>query len=162
MMNFTTASLCDTYYGTENFHIAEPLFRSYGSKQAFSGSITTVRCFEDSSVVKKILAEAGEGKVLVVDGGGSHRCALLDAQLATMAFENGWQGIVIYGCIREITLLNQIPIGIRALHAHPLLCHGKDTGDCDVSITFAGVNFRKDHFLYADTDGIIVSDTMLS
>lgn len=161
-MNLTTAYLCDTYSAKENFQIAEPLLRSYGSNFAFSGSITTVRCFEDNAMVKKILAEKGGNRVLVVDAGGSHRCALLGAQLATTAFENGWQGIVIYGCIRETTLLNQIPIGIRALHAHPLLCHGKDTGDRDILITFAGINFRKDHFLYADADGIIVSETMLS
>lgn len=161
-MNLTTTYLCDTYVGKENFQIAEPLLRSYGGNQAFSGSIATLRCFEDSAMLKKILAEKGGNRVLVVDGGGSHRCALLGAQLATMAFDNGWQGIVIYGCIRDTALLNKIPIGIRALHAHPLFCHGKDTGDHDVLITFAGVNFRKDHFLYADTDGIIVSETMLS
>lgn len=161
-MNLTTAYLCDTYVGKENLQIAEPLLRSYGGNQAFSGSITTLRCFEDNAMLKKILAGKGDNRILVVDGGGSHRCALLGAQLATMAFENGWQGIVTYGCIRETALLNQIPVGILALHAHPLLCHGKDTGDHDVLITFAGVNFRKDHFLYADMDGIIVSETMLS
>lgn len=161
-MNLTTAYLCDTYAGKGNLQIAEPLLRSYGGNQVFGGSITTLRCFEDNAMLKKILTEKGGGKVLVVDGGGSHRCALLDAQLATMAFDNGWQGIVVYGCIRDAALLNQIPVGILALHAHPLLCHGKDTGDRDVLITFAGVNFRKDHFLYADMDGIIVSETMLS
>jgi regulator of ribonuclease activity A len=160
-MSLTTAYLCDTYSGKEGFQIAEPLLHSYGGIQAFSGVITTLRCFEDNAVLKKILSEKVENRVLVVDGGGSHRCALLGSQLAIMAYENGWQGLILYGCVRDTALLSQIPIGIRAMHAHPLLCHEKNTGDHDVLITFAGVNFRKDHFLYADMDGIIVSETML-
>lgn len=161
-MSLTTAYLCDNYSSNENFHIAEPLLQSYGGKQNFSGSITTLRCFEDNAFIKKILAEKVENRVLVVDGGGSHRCALLGAELATMAFKNGWQGIVIYGCIRDTALLTQIPIGIMALHTNPLLCHSKNNGDRDALITIAGINFRKDYFLYADMDGIIVSETMLS
>jgi regulator of ribonuclease activity A len=160
-MNLTTAYLCDMYSSKENFQIAEPLLQSYGGNPAFSGAITTLRCFEDNAILKKVLAEKVENRVLIVDGGGSHRCALLDSHLATIAYENGWQGLVIYGCIRDTALLNQIPIGIRALHTHPLGCHEKDIGDRDVLITFAGINFRKDHFLYADMDGIIVSETKL-
>ncbi len=160
-MNLTTAYLCDIYSGSENFQIAEPLLRPFGGVQLFSGAITTLRCFEDNSMIKKILSEQGNGRVLVIDGGGSHRCALLDIGTAKTASENGWQGLIIYGCIRDTVLLAQLPIGIMALHAHPLLCHSKDTGDRDGLITIAGVNFRKDHFVYVDTDGIIVSDTLL-
>lgn len=161
-MNLTTAYLCDRYAGNENFQIAEPLFRSFGGVQLFSGSITTLRCFEDNSMIKKILSEPGSGRVLVVDGGGSHRCALLGAKLAETAYKNGWQGLIIYGCIRDSLPIAQLPIGLLALHPHPLLCHGKDGGDRDGLITIAGVNFRKDHFVYADADGIIVSGTLLS
>lgn len=113
-------------------------------------------------MIKTILSEPGNGRVLAIDGGGSHRCALLGSELAETAFKNGWQGVIIYGCIRDSVLLAQIPIGIMALHAHPFLSHCKDTGDRDGSITIAGANFRKDHYVYADADGIIVSDTLLS
>ena len=161
-MTLTTAYLCDNYASNENFFIAEPLFRSFGGKSAFSGVITTLRCFEDNSSINLILAEQGQGRVLVIDGGGSHRCALVDGKFAKRAFANGWQGLVIYGCVRDSLELADIPIGILALHTHPLLCHGKDSGERDTMITFAGVNFRKDHSIYVDTDGIIVSETVLS
>ena len=161
-MNLTTAYLCDTYSGSENFYIAEPMFRSFGGKQMFSGAVTTLRSFEDNAMAKHILSENGNGRVLVFDGGGSHRCALIGAAHAKTAFDNGWQGLIVYGCVRETASLSQIPIGILALHAHPLLCHGKNTGDRDVMVTIAGVNFRKDHYVYADSDGIIVSETLLS
>ncbi len=160
-MNLSTAYLCDTYSSNENFQIAEPMFRQYGENPAFGGLITTIRCFEDNTLIKNVLTEKVENRVLIVDGGGSHRCALIDAQLATVAVANGWQGIVIYGCVRDAAALQHIPIGIRALHTHPLLCHGKDAGDRDILVAFAGVNFRKNHYLYADLDGIIVSETML-
>jgi regulator of ribonuclease activity A len=103
-----------------------------------------------------------QNRVLVIDGGGSHRCALVDINLATLAINNGWQGIVIYGCIRDSALIARLPIGIRALHTHPLTSHKRDRGDRDLLVTFAGINFKKDQFLYADSDGIIVSATMLS
>jgi regulator of ribonuclease activity A len=161
-MTFTTAYLCDSYSGRENLQIAEAVLTNFGGKDAFGGLITTIRCFEDNVLINKALSEKADNRVLVVDAGGSRRCSLIDAKLASIALENGWQGIVIYGCVRDTALLQQIPIGICALHAHPLLCHGKDSGDRDILVTFGGINFRKDHFLFADNDGIIVSETMLS
>ncbi|CAG7857248.1 hypothetical protein MCAMS1_02008 [biofilm metagenome] len=161
-MSLSTAYLCDTYSGTENFQIAESMLGHFGGKHAFGGLITTIRCFEDNTLITQVLSENVENRVLVVDGGGSHRCALIDAKLATLAVAYGWQGIVIYGCVRDSTLLQDIPLGICALHTHPARCHGKEVGDRDLLVTFAGVNFRKDHFLFADNDGIIVSETMLS
>ncbi len=134
----------------------------YGANPAFCGQITTLKVFEDNVLVLTTLQEKVQNKVLVIDGGGSHRCALIDIDLAKLAVSNGWQGIVVYGCIRDSALIAQQPIGIRALHAHPLKSHKKDHGDRDLLVTFAGVNFKKDHFLYADLDGIIVSETMLS
>ena len=135
---------------------------SYGANAAFSGQITTVKTFEDDILVRAVLEEKVQNRVLVIDGGGSHRCALVDNNLAKMAVDNGWQGIVVYGCIRDSASIAQLPIGIRALHTHPLSSHKKDHGDRDLLVSFAGVNFKKDHFLYADSDGIIVSATMLS
>lgn len=162
MTTFTTASLCDKHAGENHFQIAEPLFKSYGAKQAFSGRITTLKVFEDHVLIADALAEKGEDRVLVIDGGGSHRCALVGHELASLALANGWQGLVIYGCIRDCALINALPLGIRALHAQPLKSHEKGQGDRDLLVTFAGVNFKKDHFLYADADGIIVSETRLS
>ena len=135
---------------------------SYGANPAFCGQITTLKVFEDNVLVLTTLQEKVQNRVLVIDGGGSHRCALVDNDLARIAGDNGWMGIVIYGCIRDSALLAQLPIGIRALHAHPLKSHKKDHGDRDLLVSFAGVNFKKDHYLYADMDGIIVSATMLS
>jgi len=161
-MTFTTADLCDAHSHEEHFQIAEPIFKPYGANPAFCGQITTVKVFEDNVLVKKILEEKVQNRVLVIDGGGSHRCALVGDNLAKTAVGNGWQGIVVYGCIRDSAIINQLPIGIRALHTHPLKSHKKDHGERDVLITFAGVNFKQNHFLYADSDGIIVSETMLS
>ncbi|MFZ2171572.1 MAG: ribonuclease E activity regulator RraA [Methylococcaceae bacterium] len=161
-MTFTTASLCDVHSGEDYFQVAEPLFRSYGATPVFSGQITTLKTFEDNVLVRTVLEEKVQNRVLVIDGGGSHRCALVDHDLAMIAVDNGWKGIIIYGCIRDSALIAQLPIGIRALHTHPLKSHKKDHGDRDLLVSFAGVNFKKNHFLYADMDGIIVSATMLS
>jgi len=161
-MTFATARLCDAHAQEAHFQIVEPLFMSYGANPVFWGRISTLKAFEDYVQIKTALQEKAEGRVLVVDGGGSHRCALIDIELARLAVENGWQGMLIYGCVRDTVLLAELPIGIRALHAHPLQSHQKNLGDRDLPITFAGVNFKKDHFLYADHDGIVVSDRMLS
>ena len=160
-MAFTTADLCDRYSEQENFQIAEPLFRNFGSKRQFCGRITTLKVFEDNSMLRSALEEAGHNRVLVVDGGGSRRCALFGETLAALALENGWQGIVIYGCIRNADLINRVPIGVFALNTYPLCSHKHGHGDRDVMITFAGINFKKDHYLYADSDGIIVVETKL-
>lgn len=161
-MTFTTADLCDAHSAEVNFQIAEPLLKSYGGRPKFCGTISTVKAFEDNVLIRTILEQKVENRVLVVDGGGSHRCALLGEDLARIAIANGWQGIVIHGCIRDSESINQLPIGIRALHTHPLKSHKKDNGDRDLLVTFAGINFKQNHFLYADADGIIVSETLLS
>lgn len=160
-MPFSTADLCDRYSATEHLQILEPIFKTFGGNEIFSGRITTLKVFEDDALVAKALQERTENRVLVIDGGGSHRCALLGGDLTRLAYENGWQGIIVYGCIRNSLEINQIPIGIRALHTHPQKSHTKGAGDRDMLISFGGVNFKKEHFLYADEDGIIVSEAML-
>ncbi len=160
-MLFTTAALCDTYAQQKNFQIAEPIFKTFGNKSAFYGQITTLKVFEDQKLIEQVLQTPVVNRVLVIDGGGSHRCALLGADYATIAYENGWQGLIIYGCVRDSDVLATLPIGIRALHSHPLKSYHRDLGERDNALTFAGVNFKTDHFLYADNDGIIVSDVML-
>lgn len=161
-MIFTTAKLCDEYSHQPHFQIAESIFKHFGDSTAFFGQITTVKVFEDNGLVKKTLAEKVTDRVLVIDGGGSHRCALIGSELAETACENGWQGLIIYGCIRNSEALKQLPIGIRALHAQPLSSHERGMGETGNTLTFAGVNFKQGHFLYADADGIIVSETVLS
>ena len=161
-MPFHTADLCDQFSQQNNFQIAEPIFRFFGNQPRFSGLITTLKVFEDSSLIRKTLEQKVADRVLVIDGGGSHRCALIDADLVNIAVNNGWAGIIVNGCIRDAEQIAKLPIGIRALHTHPLKSHKKDHSDRDLLISFAGVNFKKDNFLYADMDGIIVSETMLS
>ena len=161
-MTFTTADLCDKYSELEHFQIAEPMFKSFGAKPAFCGQITTLTVFEDNVLIRSVLEKKVTNRVLVIDGGGSHRCALLGGNLASIASSNGWQGIIVYGCIRDSVEIQKIPIGIRALHTHPLNSHKKGTGNISNSATFSGVHFSKDYFLYADADGIIVSKTKLT
>lgn len=160
-MSFFTADLCDRFASQENFQIAEPLFRHFGGKSQFSGQITTLKVFEDNTLVRTTLEEKVKDRVLVIDGGGSKRCALLGDTLTGLAVENGWQGIVVYGSIRGSEAIDRMPIGVMALNTHPLRASKHDQGNRDVLITFAGVNFKKDHYLYADSDGIIVSETKL-
>lgn len=160
-MTFTTPDLCDRYSDTHHLQIAEPIFRPFGGKSAFSGRVTTLKIFEDNVLLRTVLEEKVENRVLVVDGGGSHRCALLGGNLAKLACDNGWQGIIVYGCIRDSVEVNRLPIGIRALHTHPLKSHKKGGGDRDILVTFAGINFRTGYYVYADEDGIVVSEDEL-
>ena len=160
-MIISTADLCDQYAEMEHFQVAEPLFKLFGNNSAFSGQITTLKVFEDNVLVRKTLQQPVSDRVLVINGGGSHRCALLGSNIAQLACDNGWQGIIVYGCIRDSAAIGTLPIGIRALHTHPLRSHKKGTGETNISVTFAGIHFKHDHFLYADADGIIVSEVKL-
>lgn len=158
-MEFQTADLCDENMDT--IRVADPLFRSFGEKKCFGGRIHTVKVHEDNVFVKEILATQGNGKVLVVDGGGSLRCALVGDIIAQSAADNGWAGIIVYGCIRDSGVIESIDIGIKALATHPLksIKHGR--GDKQLPVTFAGVTFSPDEYVYADSDGIILSKTPL-
>lgn len=160
-MLFTTAQLCDDYAHQPHFQIAEPIFKYFGGETTFSGQIITLKVFEDNELIKETLAKKVDNNVLVIDGGGSHRCALIDYKLAKLACDNGWKGIIIYGSIRNNTEIRSLPLGICALHTHPLQSHHRGIGESGNTLTFAGVNFKQSHFLYADEDGIIVSETRL-
>lgn len=159
-MSFQTTDLCDAHEGAVN--VVEPMFQSFGGKAAFSGQISTIKCFEDNSLVREALGKPGAGRVLVVDGGGSLRCALLGDQIAALAAKNRWEGVVVYGCIRDSEAIDRVDIGVRALATHPLKSVKKGVGDIDVPVTFGGVTFRPGHYLYADADGIIVAATPLT
>jgi regulator of ribonuclease activity A len=151
----STADLCDQR--PDDVSVAEPLLPSFGGIAAFAGKISTVRVHEDNVLVRSALEEPGEGRVLVVDGRGSLRCALLGDQIAALAASNGWSGIVVHGCVRDARALGQIPVGIRALAANPRKSGKLGNGERDVPVTFAGVTFEPGHHLYADEDGVVVS-----
>jgi regulator of ribonuclease activity A len=162
-MSFKTPDLCDefeTELGT-SIRVAAPMFQRYGARPSFSGQIVTLKVFEDNSLVREAFAQNGKGKVLVIDGGGSLRCALVGDQLAILAHKNGWEGTVVYGCIRDSGDINGIAIGVRALNTHPQKSIKKGAGDRDIAVTFGGVTFNPGEYLYADEDGILVSSKPL-
>jgi len=130
---------------------------NYGGKPAFGGEIVTIKCHEDNSLVARQVDEKGDGKVLVVDGGGSLRCALLGDNLAAKAVYNGWQGIVVYGCIRDVDEIAAMELGVQALATHPLKSVKRDQGLLNEAVTFGGVTFVPGHFVYGDNNGLIVS-----
>lgn len=159
-MDFQTADLCDAH--PARVTVADPIFARYGNTPAFCGPIATVKVYEDNVLVRQALEQPGEGRVLVIDGGGSLRCALIGDRLAALAVENGWVGIVVYGSIRDSRAIAAIAIGIRAINTCPRKSAKKGEGARDIPVTFAGVTFTPGHMLYADEDGIIVSERALS
>lgn len=159
-MSTKTADLYDEH--GENLQVAEPLFRDFGARLSFSGPVATVKCFEDNSLVRAALEQPGEGRVLVVDGGGSLRCALVGDLLGALGRDNGWTGIVVYGCIRDAVELGQIELGLKALATNPRKSVKRGEGQSDVPVRFAGVVFEPGAYLYADPDGIVVSDSPLA
>ncbi len=158
-MTFKTADLCDEY--SAQLQIAEPGLNDFGGNVVFSGPIATVKCFEDNSRVRERLSQPGEGRVLVVDAGGSRRCAMLGDILAQKGVDNGWAGVVMYGLIRDSDDISRMPIGVKALGTYPLKSEKKNIGDIDVPVRFMGVIYNPGAYLYADHDGIIVSATEL-
>ena len=154
-MSFSTADLCDEF--AEQLQIAEPLFVDFGSLEKFSGQIETIKCFEDNSLVKEAVERDGSNKVLIVDGGGSLRHSLLGDMLAEKALKNGWQGIVINGCVRDVEVLCQLQLGIKALNVIPLKTEKRGEGQKNIAVRFAGVSFRPGDYLYADRNGIVVA-----
>jgi regulator of ribonuclease activity A len=139
----------------------EPLFRDFGGRREFSGTVSTLRCFEDNSLVRAALEEPGDGRVLVVDGGGSLRCALVGGNLGVLGARNGWAGVVVWGCVRDALELAQAGLGVKALATHPRKSVKLGAGERDVPVTFGGVTFRPGDWLAADEDGVIVSDAAL-
>ena len=161
-MSFKTPDLCDKFVDKiHHLQVADPIFKSFGGTQTFCGRVTTLKIFEDNAPLRQVLEEKVEDRVLVIDGGGSHRCALFGGNLSKLASDNGWSGIIVYGCIRDSVEISRLPIGVLALHTHPMKSNKRGGGDRDCLITFAGVNFRTGSYLYADEDGVIVADDKL-
>ncbi|QKS31192.1 MAG: ribonuclease E activity regulator RraA [Candidatus Accumulibacter similis] len=163
-MSISTPDLLDRHEAKTvdgSVRVVAPIFRRYGGRPGFCGRIVTLKLFEDNSLVREVLAEDGHGRVLLIDGGGSLRCALVGDQLAILAQRNGWEGIVVYGCIRDSDPIARIDLGLRALNTHPLKSIKKGVGERDLAVTFAGVTFRPGDWIYVDADGIVVSDQPL-
>jgi len=153
-LTFATADISDALH--PKLQYVEPIFKSYGAQEKFFGPIKTIKCYEDNSLVKEALFSTGAGQVLVVDAGGSKRCAMLGDMLATAALKNGWAGIIMFGLIRDSAIINTLDIGVRALGTLPLKSEKKGVGEKNIDVRFAGVNFIPGYFVYADSDGIIV------
>jgi regulator of ribonuclease activity A len=160
--DFSTCDLCDAHRDGQTLRVLPPVFRDYGARRRFCGPVSTVKCFEDNSLVKEAVESAGAGRVLVVDGGGSLRRALLGGNLGAAAVRNGWAGVVVDGCIRDVAELAACDIGIRALAAMPLPPVKRSEGQRDVPVQVQGVWLSPGDWLYADADGIVVAEKALA
>jgi regulator of ribonuclease activity A len=159
-MNIQTSDLCDQFIDIIN--VALPIgFKNFGGKKAFYGSIVTVKCYENNPLVRQTLETDGRGKVLVVDGGGSLRCALMGDNMAEIALENNWSGVLIFGCIRDSAALANLNIGLKALNLNPVKSGKKQDGETNIIVNFANINFIPNQFIYCDEDGILVSPIKL-
>mgnify|MGYP006092982909 FL=1 len=157
MTKYNTADICDQY----DVLIADPIFNLYGGNSNFSGKIRTVIAVNDNSFVRELLEEKVDGHVMVVDGKGSMKCALLGDNLAAKAFENGWSGFIINGCIRDSAIINKISIGVKALNTVPNKSIKNNVGEYGTDIMIANATFKEGEFVYSDEDGIVISKTEL-
>ena len=154
-----TCDLCDAHKNDSSgaFRVLPPVFRDFGGRAAFAGPVTTVKCFEDNTSVKAAVESPGHGRVLVVDGAGSLRRALLGGNLGAAAARNGWAGVLVHGCVRDAAELAECEVGIRALALMPLPTEKRNAGERDVPVQIDGIWIRPGDFLYADDDGIVVT-----
>ena len=136
-------------------------FRSFGARKTFGGQVVTVKCFEDNSRVKELLATDGTGKVLVVDGGASMRCALMGDMIAESAVKNHWNGVIIYGCVRDVDAIATLDLGVHALASIPQKSTRKGVGETGLTLSFGGVTVAQDDYIYADNNGIVVAKEAL-
>ena len=159
MPDTATCDLCDAHKNDSSgaFRVLPPAFCNFGAQRRFAGLVSTVRCFEDNTLVKMAVDTLGEGRVLVVAGGASLKRALLGGNLGAAAAQNGWAGVVVDGCVRDVAELALCPIGIRALAAMPLPTEKRNEGQRDVAVQIQGVWVRPGDWLYADEDGMVVS-----
>lgn len=153
-MSASTSDVYDEH--RERAEVCELPLRDFGGVRAFSGPISTVRCFEDNVLLRQRLTEPGEGRVLVVDGGGSLRCALLGDNVATLARDNSWSGIVLNACVRDVEALGTLQVGVKALGSCPRPSGKTGAGELDVIVSFGGATFEPGAMLYADADGVVV------
>lgn len=164
MPSFATTDLCDANEAlieAGRLQVVAPGYLSLGQRTEFHGPAVTLKVFEDNSLVRDLLEQSGHGRVLVVDGGGSLRCALVGGKLARLAVQNGWAGILVYGAVRDRAEIDAADIGVRALALHPQRSAKRGSGQGDLPVRFSGVSIRPGNWIYADADGILVSDAAL-
>ena len=149
----TTSDLFDEHPGSES---CETQLRQFGGVRTFSGPIATVLCAEDNVLLRARVSEPGDGRVLVIDGGGSFGCALLGDNIAGIAVRNGWAGLVVNGCVRDVAALAELPIGVKALGTNPRPSGKSGAGETEVPVAFGGAEFTPGAILHADDDGVIV------
>ncbi|MBD1387889.1 ribonuclease E activity regulator RraA [Neiella sp. HB171785] len=158
-MEYNTSELCDTY--GDLVDVVEPMFTNFGGLSSFGGQIITVKCFEDNGLIQELVQQSGLGKVLLVDGGGSLRRALIDVTIAETALENDWEGIICYGCVRDVDALAELELGIQALTSIPVGADSEGAGEQDLAVNFGGVTFLPEDHVYADNTGVILSSEPL-
>lgn len=158
-MDFATADLVDSY--ASELASCDTQFRSFGAVSRFCGQVSTVRCFEDNALLKRVLSAPGEGRVLVVDGGGSLRAALLGDMIAGLAIGSGWAGVVINGAVRDVAALRTMELGLKALGSNPRKSQKTGAGSADIPVSFGGVTFSPGMWLYSDEDGIVIASRRL-
>ncbi|MGD8976114.1 MAG: ribonuclease E activity regulator RraA [Gammaproteobacteria bacterium] len=158
-MEIMTADICDEH--ADRVEVAEPILRHFGKRKRFHGPAVTLKVHEDNVLVARAVETPGDGRILVVDGGGSCRCALLGDRLAGLAADNGWSGLIINGCIRDSAEIAGIGVGVLALATNPLKSKKNGDGQTATSVSFAGVTIRPDDYLYADEDGWLVAHEQL-
>jgi len=164
-MRYSTPDLCDQYedlLALGTLRVLDTIFISFGARHEFFGQAVTVKCFEDNSRVKELASTDGFGRVMVVDGGGSIRRALLGDMIAANALKNGWAGFIFNGAIRDVEVINTMAIGVRCLAAVPVKTEKKGLGSTDVALRFAGQRINPNDWVYADQNGVIISDTELT
>ena len=154
-MDYSTSDLCDHF--ADVVDVLEPMFINFGGRHSFGGRIKTVKCFENNELIRELLSQDGTDLVLLIDGGGSTRRALIDIELAELACENNWNGIVIYGAVRHVDELEELDLGIQAIASIPVAADSEGAGEDAIGVNFAGVSFFDDDFIYADSTGIVLS-----
>jgi regulator of ribonuclease activity A len=160
-----TTDLCDANepaLADGTLRVVDPGLASFGARAAFLGQAATLKLFEDNSLIADAVKTPGEGRVLVVDAGGSRRCAVFGGNLAAAAAKNGWAGVIVYGCVRDSAEINAVDLGVRALALHPRRPAKRGEGQRDLPVTFLGVTVHPGDWIYADADGVLVSSTALT
>lgn len=164
-MSFSTCDLCDAHedkFANGSLQALPPVFRRFGRRASFAGPAYTLKVFEDNALVRATLETPGDGRVLVIDGGGSLRSALVGGNLAALADKNGWAGIIVYGCVRDTLELNDCMVGIHALNTIPRRSARQGFGERGMAVTIAGVIVHPGDAIYADVDGVLVSRQALA
>lgn len=158
-MEYNTSELCDMFLDVVD--VVEPMFSNYGGCSSFGGAISTIKCFEDNGLISEVLSEDGTGKVLLIDGGGSLRRALVDGAIAETAATNNWEGIIVYGSVRDVDALEELDLGIQAIASIPVGADSNNIGEVDIPVNFGGVTFLPGDHIYADNTGVILSPEAL-